>query len=98
MHWNKNSRKLEKKNMRVIIVVPAFLKSGWYDEFRTKCTAKKSNDSSEYINDRDMKILNNLNYQKNEYKMIIKKSNNKIDKDYIIYSYNKFFDLLKKKK
>lgn len=88
----------KKKNMKVIIVVPAFLKSGWYDEFRTKCTAKNANESSEYISDKDVNIVNKLQHQGKEYKMIIKKSNNKIDKDYIIYSYNKFFDLLEKKK
>ena len=90
-NWKKN-------NMKVIIVVPAFLKSGWYDEFRTKCTAKNSNSSSEYISNEENEALKKLRHKGNEYKSIIKKSNKKIEKDFTIYSYNKFFNLLEKKK
>ena len=87
-----------KKKMKAIIVVPAFLKSGWYDEFRTKCTANESNKNSKYISDEDIKKLEGLEQNKKKYKTIIKKSDKKIEKDYKIYSYNKFFDLLIKKK
>lgn len=89
-----------KKKKRAIIVVPAFLKSGWYDEFRTKCTAidPDKNSNSKYISDDDVKKLNELEQNNKKYKTIIKKSDKKIEKDYKIYSYNKFFDLLEKKK
>lgn len=89
----------KKTNNKVIIVVPAFMKTSWYDEFRSHCTTTNDkNNKNDYISDDDRNALKYLKSSGTEYKNIIKNSDKIIDKHYKIYSYNKFIELLEKNK
>ena len=74
---------------KIIIVVPASLIGNFRGELRSKCAGNT------YITDRERNKLNSLHPSDDEYKEIIQKSDDRIDKYYHIYSYNKFVELLK---
>lgn len=80
-----------KKQRNIIVVLPASLKGNFRMELISPCTG------TEYINDKDRKLLKTLHPSDNRYKNIIKKANDKIDEYYTIYSYNKFIDHVQNK-
>ncbi len=83
----------EWKHLRnIIVVVPASLKNNFRTELRSLCA------SNNYLTDKERKELNKLHPSSNEYKEIIKRSDERIDKYYSIYSYNKFTELAQKNK
>lgn len=72
---------------KIIIVLPASLIGNFRGELRSKCAG------NEYLTDKDRERLKQLHPSSQEYKDIIEKSNQKINKYYNIYSYNKFVEL-----
>lgn len=83
----------EWKHLRnIIVVVPASLKNNFRTELRSLCA------NNNYLTDKERKELAMLHPSSNEYKEIIKKSDERIDKYYSIYSYNKFTELAQRKK
>lgn len=76
-----------KKKRKIIVVTPASLKGNFRDELRSPCAGQ------EYLTDKERKLLTKYHPSSDEYKKIIKKSDDKINKYYSIYSYNKFVDL-----
>jgi|SaaInlStandDraft_5_1057022.scaffolds.fasta_scaffold01214_10 superfamily II DNA or RNA helicase len=81
-----------KRNLGIIIVLPAALINSFRGELRSECPG------DEYISQDNRKRLNKLNPTDEDYLKIIKKSNNKIDKVYKIYSYHKFSMLVNENK
>lgn len=81
---------LKKKN--IIIVCPASLINNFYKELRSECTEEI------FCNDKERKLLNTLNVNSKEYKLLLQNINSKIDNLYNIYSYNKFIELINNKK
>lgn len=72
---------------KIYIVLPASLKGNFRGELRSKCA------QNSYLNDEEREKLAILHPQDEEYQKIIFKSDQRIDKYYTIYSYNKFIDL-----
>jgi len=70
----------------VIFVAPASLISNFRNEMRTQCA------NDEYITPKEREQLKHHHPSSKEYKQIIQTSNERIDKYYQIYSYNKFAD------
>jgi superfamily II DNA or RNA helicase len=81
-----------KEKRDIIFVCPASLIGGFYKELRSECT------NTTYVSDIEREQLNTLDVLSTEYKKLIKTINNRIDEYYQVYSYNKFIDLLNKKK
>lgn len=77
-----------KKQKRIIVVVPASLKGNFRTELRSMCVG------NDYLKANERTQLSKLHPQSKEYKEIIELSDERIDKIYEIYSYNKFIDLL----
>jgi hypothetical protein len=77
---------------RILVVLPASLKGNFRSELRSLCTGEK------YLKNSEREILKKLQPNDPEYKKIIAKSDERINKNYTIYSYNKFIDLLKNNK
>lgn len=77
---------------KIVVILPASLVGNFRNELRSYCCRDC------YISKSDTELLKKLDPSSKEYKKIIQNSNDKIDKDYTIYSYNKIFDLLFKKK
>lgn len=77
-----------KSTKRIIVVLPAFLKNSFRAELRTECTG------SNYLTKNERNILSKLNPTDSAYGDIIKTSNERIDRIYNIYSYNKFVSLI----
>lgn len=73
-----------KKFRKIIVVVPAALIGNFKNELRSPCPGNA------YMSDRDRKKLKELDPKSAEYKRIIEASNEKINKHYEIYSYDKF--------
>lgn len=80
------------KYKRIIVVTPASLKNNFRNELRTKCA------DNSYLKDYEREELEILHPSDAKYKEIIKKSDDRINKYYEIYSYNKFVELVKGKK
>ena len=78
-----------KKVRKIIVVLPAALKGNFRSELRSPCAGNN------YITDQERKLLKQYHPSSQEYKAIISKSDARIDKYYIIYSYNKFIELIK---
>jgi len=76
----------------IVVVLPASLIGNYRGELRSQCAGNT------YISKKDREKLKILQPTSKEYKEIIFKSDNKIDKYYSIYSYNKFIDLAKNNK
>jgi hypothetical protein len=81
-----------KKKRKVIVVLPASLKGNFRTELRSLCAGE------EYLTNAERKELAKLHPSNDEYKKIIKKSDERIDKYYQIFSYNKFIEKVQKKK
>jgi superfamily II DNA or RNA helicase len=81
-----------KEKREIIFVCPASLIGGFYKELRSECT------NTVYISNIEREQLNTLDVLSIEYKKLIKTINNRIDEYYQVYSYNKFIDLLNRKK
>lgn len=75
-----------KKLKRIVFVLPASLKGNFRNELRGKCGGDN------YLKPNERKQLEKLEPGSPEYNEIIKKSDNRIDKHYDIYSYNKFVE------
>lgn len=75
-----------KNKRRIIVVVPASLIGNYRNELRSLCAGQN------YLKDSERKLLKTYHPLSSEYKEIIKKSDERIDKVYKIYSYNKFID------
>lgn len=80
-----------KNDSNVIVVLPASLIGNFRTELRSLCTGDK------YLKKSERKLLQTLEPSSKKYKEIIEKSDERIDKYYNIYSYNKFIDMLKNK-
>jgi superfamily II DNA or RNA helicase len=81
-----------KNHRQIIMVCPASLVGNFYKELRSECTGDV------YISKLERTELKSLDILSDEYKQMIKSINQRIDKYYQIYSYNKFVDLIKRKK
>jgi superfamily II DNA or RNA helicase len=81
-----------KKTRKIIVVLPASLKGNFRTELRSPCAG------TEYITAAEIQQLKKLHPSDAKYKAIIKKSDDRIDKYYKIYSYNKFIELVQQKK
>ena len=81
-----------KKKRNIIVVVPASLKGNFRNELRSLCAGE------EYITNNERKQLAELHPSDDKYKEIIKKTDDRIDEYYTIYSYNKFIEHVQNKK
>jgi superfamily II DNA or RNA helicase len=81
-----------KSKMDIIVVLPAALINNFKHELRSECPG------NEYISSNDRNKLSKLNPTDEIYQKIIKKSNDKIDKQYKIYSYHKFCNIVNQNK
>jgi len=82
----------QKIKMNIIVVLPASLIGNFKDELRSECPG------DEYITKKDRERLKNLNPKDYKFQKIIEKSDKLIDKNYKIYSYHKFVELIKNNK
>lgn len=83
-----------KKIMNIVVVLPAALIGNFKDELRSKCP----NGESTYMTDNERTKLKELTHDDKEYKEIIQKTDERIEKYYTIYSYHKFVELVQNKK
>lgn len=75
-----------KKKRKIVVVVPASLIGNFRDELRSQCA------DEDYITNKERKELKTLEPENKKYKEIIERTDKRIDKNYEIYSYNKFID------
>lgn len=78
-----------KHQRKIVFVLPASLKGNFRNELRSLCGGNS------YLSPSDRLRLSKLDQQSEEYEDIIRKSDEKIDKYYQIYSYNKFIEYCK---
>lgn len=76
-----------KRHRNIIVVLPASLKGNFRTELRSLCA------ENNYLKQDERKILDSLHPTDPEYRNIIDKSDERIDKVYNIYSYNKFIEM-----
>lgn len=76
-----------KKN--IIIVLPASLKGNFRTELRSQCAGEM------YLTNEERSAIKSMHPSDKEYIQIMEKSDQRINKYYTIYSYNKFVDLIK---
>jgi len=81
-----------KKKKQIMIVLPASLKGNFRSELRSLCAGEN------YLTNKEREELKRYHPSDSQYKSIIKRSDERIDKYYIIYSYNKFVNLIKQNK
>ena len=81
-----------KTKMNIVVILPAALIGNFMSELRSECTDNK------YIKKEERLKLEKLNFDDEDYIKIIKKSNQRIEKYYTIYSYNKLINLIKENK
>lgn len=79
-----------KRTKNIMVVVPASLKGNFRAELRSLCGGEN------YLTNKEREILKTLSPLDPQYKEIIRKSDERIDRYYLIYSYNKFNDLVKR--
>jgi len=77
-----------KKKMNIVVVLPAALMGNFLTELRSECAG------DEYITTDERKKMKNLKPDDTQFKKIIDKTNERIDKYYTIYSYHKFVALI----
>lgn len=77
-----------KKKRRIVFVLPASLRGNLRDELRSHCGGDV------YLKQTERDILATTDPSNNTYHEIIAKSDERINKYYSIYSYNKFFDII----
>lgn len=78
-----------KRERKIIVVVPASLVGNFRDELRSLCA------DNSYLTETERNELKGLHPSDDEYKDIISRSDERIDRVYHIYSYNKFISLSK---
>jgi superfamily II DNA or RNA helicase len=78
-----------KSERKIIVAVPASLIGNFRAELRSLCAGNT------YLKEAERKILSENHPSSSTYKGIIAKSDERINKVYSIYSYNKFIDLIK---
>lgn len=81
-----------KKYRKIIVVLPASLKGNFRTELRSQCAGE------EYITNAERNELKKIHPSEQKYKDIIKKTDERIDKYYKIYSYNKFIEYVQNNK
>jgi superfamily II DNA or RNA helicase len=81
-----------KHQRKIIVVLPASLKGNFRTELRSLCAG------NEYLTESERKKLSKLHPSSKEYKEIIEDSDERIDKHYQIYSYNKFIESVQNNK
>jgi len=81
-----------KRYRKIIVVLPASLKGNFRTELRSECAGDS------YITKAERQKLKLLHPSSKEYKEIIRISDERIDKNYKIYSYNKFIESVKDKR
>lgn len=81
-----------KKKRKIIVVVPASLKNNFRTELRSLCAGEA------YLKNDERKLLQKLHPTDEKYQEIIKRSDERIDEYYQIYSNNKFVELAEEKK
>lgn len=74
---------------KIMIVLPASLKGNFRSELRSPCAGNN------YLTDPERALLKKYHPSSPEYNEIIKKSDERINKYYTIYSYNKFIEMIK---
>jgi len=77
-----------KKLRKIVVVLPASLKGNFRNELRSQHCGQDI-----YLTNKERNTLMKTNPKDKIFKDIIKKSDERIDKVYTIYSYNKFVDL-----
>lgn len=77
-----------KKHRKIIVVVPASLQGNFRKELRSLCAGNS------YITKKERELLDIYHPSSRDYKNIIEKSNERINKNYEIYSYNKFIEYI----
>jgi superfamily II DNA or RNA helicase len=77
-----------KHQKRIIVVVPASLRGNFRNELRSYCAGNS------YMTDNERKELQHLHPSDKKYMEIMDKTDERIDKYYEIYSYNKFVELI----
>lgn len=80
-----------KKYRKIIVVLPASLKGNFRSELRSECAGDS------YITKAERQKIKLLHPSSKEYKEIIEISDKRIDKNYKIFSYNKFIEGVKNK-
>jgi hypothetical protein len=76
-----------KNHRKIVVVVPASLKGNFRSELRSLCAGEN------YLTNEERKQLTEFHPSSKEYQTIIEKSDDRINKHYKIYSYNKFIEL-----
>jgi superfamily II DNA or RNA helicase len=82
-----------KNKYKIMIVLPAALIGNFKDELMSKCPGEDV-----YITTNEKKRLEEYDHKSKEYKEIIETFNDRINKYYTIYSYNKFHELVQENK
>lgn len=77
-----------KKQKKVIVVLPASLRGNFRNELRSQCAG------TSYITEKERNELSKLDPKDPKYDEIINKTDERIDRYYEIYSYNKFVELI----
>lgn len=80
-----------KHHRKIIVVLPASLKGNFRTELRSMCA------KNEYLSEKEKATLKKFHPSDKEYAEIIDASDDRIDKYYQIYSYNKFIESLENK-
>lgn len=78
-----------KELRKIMIVLPASLKGNFRSELRSPCAGNN------YLTENERNMLKRFHPSSSEYREIIKRSDERINKYYTIYSYNKFVELVK---
>lgn len=81
-----------KHKKHIIVVLPASLINNYRDELISQCAGE------EYVTKEERKLLKTLNLKSLDYKTLKQNINERINKYYSIYSYNKFVELVQLKK
>lgn len=81
-----------KNKLKIMVVVPAALIGNFMDELRSPCPGY------DYITQTEQKNLLKLKINDPEYTQILKKTEERINKFYTIYSYHKFVELAQNNK
>uniref|UniRef100_A0A6C0DA31 Helicase ATP-binding domain-containing protein n=1 Tax=viral metagenome TaxID=1070528 RepID=A0A6C0DA31_9ZZZZ len=82
-----------KKEYNIMVVLPAALIGNFKDELMSNCPGEDI-----YMKDSEKQKLKDIEIDSTEYKEIMEKVNDRIDKYYKIYSYHKFVDLVQENK
>ena len=81
-----------KKKLNIVVVLPAALIGNFVTELRSECPG------DEYLTSDERNKLKNLKLGDTQFEKIIKKSDERIEKYYTIYSYHKFVALIQEEK